>query len=401
MGNACAPEKKSIRTKLDARKVSNMHEANADIKIHTVVTGELDDNHDEAMTLPLGEVTDEQLMAEVARRHLDIHDKITDKMVKETYDFLQEIGHGASGAVWLVKHRKTGQSFACKIVKKDGDMNDAQSMSTEIEIMKRIRHRNIVSMYELYETPACLWIILELVDGGDLQTYIANHHDHSEATAATHLRQMLKALHYLHGVGVVHRDIKLANILLRKPKSGIPECKLADFGLSALVRLGENGYDPEESSKRKEYKGLNDMWGTKEYFAPEVIRCQYGPQADMWSMGCVVYEMLVGKTAFPYRDSEDELFNRIMTGSFGTHRPGWLALSDEAKSLINAMLNVDPKKRLSATEALNHPWILHNADVNDGNEKRNVKLEEAQRHHRATIQLRAKDKKPLVNRNKQ
>ena len=143
------------------------------------------------------------------------------------------------------------------------------------------------------------------------------------------------------------------------------------------------------------------MWGTKEYFAPEVIRCQYGPQADMWSLGCVVYEMLVGKTAFPYRDSEDELFNRIMTGSFGTHRPGWLALSEEAKSLVTAMLHVDPKKRLSATEALNHPWILHNADTDEGKEKRNVKLEEAQRHHRTTIQLRAKDNKQIVTgRNK-
>ena len=390
MGNACtggsSTEKKN---QLNKKKVSNIHEANADIKIHTVVTGELDDDHATAMTIPLGEVTDEQLMAEVARRHLEIHDKITDKMVKETYDFVSELGHGASGAVWLVKHKKTNKPFACKIVRKDGDMNDAESMSTEIEIMKRVRHRNIVSMYELYETPNCLWIILELVDGGDLQTYIAHHHDHSEATAATHLRQMLKALHYLHGVGVVHRDIKLSNILLNKPDKGHPECKLADFGLSALVRLGEAGYDPDESSKRKLYKGLTDMWGTKEYFAPEVINCEYGPQADMWSLGCVCYEMLVGKTAFPARDSEEELFDRIQNGQFGTHRPGWNALSEDAKSIVLGMLTPDPKKRLSATEALSHPWIIHNADP-EIMQRRNAKLEDAQLNHRKTLQLKKK-----------
>ena len=89
-----------------------------------------------------------------------------------------------------------------------------------------------------------------------------------------------------------------------------------------------------------------------------------------------------------------------MTGSFGTHRPGWVALSDEAKSLVHAMLHVDPKKRLSATEALSHPWIIHNANDIDieKKDKRNVKLEEAQRHHRTTIQMRAKDKKPLAKK---
>jgi serine/threonine protein kinase len=322
-------------------------------------------------------------MAEVARRKLDIHDKITDAMVKETYDFEKLLGQGASGEVCLVRHRKTGQLFACKTVKKDGNMNDAQSMSTEIEIMKRVRHRHIVSMYELYETPNQLWIILELVDGGDLQTYIAHHHDHSEATAATQVKQLLKALHYLHSLGIVHRDIKLANILLKKHKSGQPECKLADFGLSALVRLGEDGYDPDESGKRKLYTGLRDMWGTKEYFAPEVIAMKYGPQADMWSLGCVVYEMLVGKTAFPYRDSEEELFERIEAGKFGSHRPGWVSLSDEAKSIITDMLHINPLKRLSATEALHHPWILHNAT--DEAIARQTRLTEAQGHHRASI----------------
>ena len=366
------------------RRVSNVHEANPDIKIHTTVTGALDDDHAAAMRLPLGDVTDEQLMAEVYRRHLTIHDKITDNMVKETYEFIEKLGRGASGDVWKVRHRKSRVNFACKIVRKDDNMNDAQSMSTEIEIMKRIRHKNIVSMYEIFETPKCLWILLEIVDGGDLQNYIANHADeHSENTAAIHTRQLLKGLHYLHSCGVVHRDIKLANILLTAidDNTSIPEVKLADFGLSALVRLGEDGYDPDESSKRKEYTGLVDMWGTKEYFAPELIDCKYGPQVDMWSLGCVLYEMLVGKIAFPFRESEAELFSRIRHAQFGQHRPGWKALSSDAKDMVTQMLHPDPRKRLSASEALLHPWITSHPEA----EGRNVHLAQAQEHHKESV----------------
>lgn len=179
-----------------------------------MVSSELDYDHETAMTIPLGEVSDEQLLAEVARRHIDLHDKITDSLVKETYEIGKVLGHGASGKVYQVVHKITGQNFACKVVKKNSSMNDAQSMSTEIEIMKRIRHRNIVSMYELYETPKCLWIILELVDGGDLHHYLAHTSHYNEVMAAKQFKQILAGCHYLHSLGVVHRDLKLDNILL-------------------------------------------------------------------------------------------------------------------------------------------------------------------------------------------
>ena len=180
-----------------------------------MVSAELDFDHEKAMTIPLGEVTDEQLLAEVARRNLDLHDKITDAMVKETYDIGKVLGHGASGQVYLATHKTTGKKFACKVVKKNSSMNDAQSMSTEIEIMKRVRHRHIVSMYELYETPKCLWIILELVDGGDIHHFLAHTTNYNEVMAARHLKQVLQGVHYLHNLGVVHRDLKLDNILLQ------------------------------------------------------------------------------------------------------------------------------------------------------------------------------------------
>ena len=188
---------------------------NPEIKIHSVVSAEMDYDHDTAMTIPLGEVSDEQLLAEVARRHLDLHDKITDSLVKETYEIGKTLGHGASGKVYMVTHKQTGMKYACKVVKKNSSMNDAQSMSTEIEIMKRIRHRHVVSMYELYETPKCLWIILELVDGGDLHHFLAHTLHYNEVMAARQFKQVLQGLHYLHSLGVVHRDLKLDNILLQ------------------------------------------------------------------------------------------------------------------------------------------------------------------------------------------
>jgi len=346
--------------------IQNIHVVNPDIKIHTVVSSELDYDHETAMAIPLGEVSDEQLLAEVARRHLDLHDKITDSLVKETYDIGKVLGHGASGKVFMVTHKVTGQKFACKVVKKNSSMNDAQSMSTEIEIMKRIRHRNIVSMYELYETPKCLWIILELVDGGDLHHYLAHALHYNEVMASRQMKQILQGLHYLHSLGVVHRDLKLDNILLSG--SG-PTCdlKIADFGLSALVRLDEDGYDAEESSKRKNFKLLKDMWGTKEYFAPEVVDQAYGPQADVWALGCVLYEMLSGEQAFPVRegDTESKFYGRIARGEYDLSKPIWKKISKEVIDLLHGMLKTNPQERLSASECLKHPWITGSAHTEE------------------------------------
>ena len=341
---------------------ANIHIVQPDIKVHTVVTGDMDFDHKGAMKIPLGEVSDEQLMAEVARRNLDLHDKITDQLVKETYELGKVLGHGASGEVLYAKHKVTKGIFACKVVRKSS-MNDAQSMSTEIEIMKRIRHKHVVSMYELYETPKCLWIVLELVDGGDLFHHLAETPDYCEEDAARHMRQMLQGVHYLHSLGVVHRDLKLDNILL-SAKGRQSNVKLADFGLSALIRLGEQGYDPEESSKRKKYTGLRDMWGTKEYFAPEVIDQAYGPQADVWALGCIMYEVLTGHQAFPIMRGEQDdrmLYNRIAQAKFSLDKHGLDSVSDGAKDMLQCMLCADPSKRMSASELLNHPWIQRTA----------------------------------------
>jgi len=368
-------------------RIENIHPVHEGIRVHSVISFELDYDHGKAMHVPLGECSDEQLLAEVARRKLDLHDKITDALIKETYEIGKILGHGASGKVYIATHKTTGIKYACKVVKKNSNMNDAQSMSTEIEIMKRIRHRNIVSMYELYETPKCLWIVLELVDGGDLHHFLANTMHYNEVIAARQFKQVLSGLHYLHSLGVVHRDLKLDNILM-SGSGATSEMKIADFGLSALVRIDEAGYDPEESGKRKNYRQLKDMWGTKEYFAPEVIEQAYGPQADVWALGCVLYEMLSGEQAFPVKegDTESKFYGRISKGDYDLTKPVWKKISSEAKDILSKMLKVDPAQRNSASECLLHPWITgqcHRAE-------HLVHLEDAQRSMKARLERRAK-----------
>ena len=216
----------------------NFHAVLSDIKVHMVVTTELDFDHNIALRTALGEVSDEQLMAEMAERDLAwnsqisldyemsdhkraaslpleastddeimaeckhrklyLHEFIDETVVRETYDFDKVLGHGASGKVYLCRHKANQHYFACKIIHKDPKMNDAQSMSTEMEIMKRLRHRNIVGVYEIFEAAETLWLILELINGGDLKGYIESHRQqYNEAMCARQMKEILLGDHYI------------------------------------------------------------------------------------------------------------------------------------------------------------------------------------------------------------
>jgi serine/threonine protein kinase len=286
----------------------------------------------------------------------------------------------------LVTKKDSGDKYACKIIQKDGNMNDAESMATEIEIMKRVRHKHIVTLYELYESSSCMWLILELVDGGDLNYFVGGHHHYSEQVAAHHFKQILEGLHYLHQEGVVHRDIKLDNILI-KGDHEYGDVKIADFGLSALIQMNNRDYNRTTSTKRKDFNGLPEMWGTASYFAPEVIDRNYGPQADMWSAGCILFEMLSGTHPFD-AESEDELYEMIQNCKPYMGSKSWDIISPEARDLVFKILVVDPKERLSATEALRHPWIM---SVGSNTLSKNTK-EYAQTKFKERVESRPKEK---------
>lgn len=174
------------------------------------------ENHLRVMKVPLEAVTDDELMCEVIRRKLNIHDDVDEALVLKSYELGRVIGHGASGKVYRCRSIESSVEYACKVIHKDARMNDAQSMSTEVEIMKRIRHENVVSMFELFQNNRCIWMILELVDGGDLRGFLTqNKHLYTEAMVAAHMKQIFSGVHHLHSMGVIHRDLKLENILLK------------------------------------------------------------------------------------------------------------------------------------------------------------------------------------------
>jgi serine/threonine protein kinase len=321
------------------------------VMVHSEISQDLDYDHETALETLLKDCTDEQLISEIARRKLDLQHKVTSELVAKYYHFEKLIGHGASGKVYLVYHRESGQKFACKVIHKNSSMNDTQSMTTEIEIMKRIRHRYVVSLYELFESVQCMWLILELVEGTGLRGVLANSSHYSEITAARFIKQMLQGIHYLHNHGVIHRDLKIDNMLLHGDlETGM--VKIADFGLSALIRPGTKGYHCDESQKRKTYTGLTDMWGTPTHYSPELINKTYGPQSDMWSLGCMMYEMLTGEEAFPSKeeDNRKELYRRIRHGQYS--RENLKGISSEAQDLISHILEPDPVRRLVKMLAL-------------------------------------------------
>ena len=359
-----------------------MADRKSDVKVHAQISSELDADPSSAGVTMLKDCTDDQLLAEIARRGIDVHHNVTDQLVKKSYRFEKSLGHGASGEVWLVSKISTGEKFACKIIMKDDNMNDAESMGTEIEIMKRVRHKHVVTLYELYESSSCMWLILELVDGGDINYFISSHKSYTESVCAHHFKQILQGLHYLHQQGGVHRDIKLDNIRI-KGDHEYGDVKIADFGLSALVQMNSRGYDRDQSSKRKEFTGLKEMWGTATYFAPEVIDCSYGPQADMWSAGVILYEMLSGTHPFD-ADSEDELFDKIQHGKYSTEGGAWDLVSAEAKDLVKKILTVNPVQRHSATDSLAHPWITAVGSGSHGNETKSEVQEKFGANKKAT-----------------
>jgi len=335
-----------------SEKKTNNHPYNPEIKIHSVVSADLDFDHTTAMKVPLGICSDEQLLAEVARRNIDLHQSITDALVKQLYTTDKILDDD----LVLVTNKRSLKKYACKVLRIG---NGFQSMSTEIEIMKRIRHRNIVSMHELFETPKCIWMILELSDGGDLRHFIANKTtEFDEVIIARQMKQIFSGVHYLHSSGVVHRDLKFENILIR---GDIDKCeiKIADFSSSALIRLDENGYDSIDSQKRKKYINLNEICGTKEYLAPEVTKRQYGPQADLWAIGCILYEILTTTVAFPCLndDNEETFYKRICNGKYDTNKPIFKIISPELKKILSCLLETDPLKRYCASECLSNEWI--------------------------------------------
>ena len=262
----------------------------------------------------------------------------------EIYDVKNKLGSGKFGLVKLGINKKTGQKVAIKIMKKSNmDSSDLELVRTEIEILKICQHPNIVRLYNVFENPDYLYIIMEYCYGGDLFGYLENRNFRlSEKRASTIIHQMATAVYYMHSFGVVHRDLKPENVLMTSTDED-SDIRILDFGLSKILGPHEKCDEP---------------YGTLTYCAPEIIVDEpYSKPVDLWSLGVITYLMVSGKLPFNSED-ENEIARQVVYDEPNYIRnPVWKTLTPECIDFVKRLLIKDQNKRMTIREVLEHKWI--------------------------------------------
>lgn len=266
-----------------------------------------------------------------------------DGPVEEFYTLSSELGRGATSIVYRCEEKQTQKPYALKVLKKT---IDKKIVRTEIGVLLRLSHPNIIQLKEIFETDTDIALVLELVTGGELFDRIVERGYYSERDAAHVIKQILEAVAYLHENGVVHRDLKPENLLYADLSLDAP-LKIADFGLSKII-------DDQVTMKT--------VCGTPGYCAPEILRGNaYGPEVDMWSVGVILYILLCGFEPFFDPRGDQYMYSRILNCDYEFVSPWWDDVSLNAKDLVSKLIVLDPHKRLSVREALQHPWVLGKA----------------------------------------
>lgn len=270
--------------------------------------------------------------------------KALEMRIERFYKLGHVLGEGAFSQVVIGEDVSSADKFAIKIINKESyDVREMQFIMREVKIMMKIAHENIVNTYDIFDSMRNLHLVIEYMQGGELFDIIADQGHLSEKVASQIIREIIKGVDYLHEVGVVHCDIKPENILC-KSKQWPLQVKLCDFGLA-------NFYDKYNNST------MTAMIGTPGYVAPEVIqRKPYGPPVDMWACGVVLYVMLSGRMPF-YGKDDIQCLRMTATGEYSFPDREWQNVSDDAKSLVRALLQIRPELRLTAKAALQHKWL--------------------------------------------
>ena len=255
----------------------------------------------------------------------------------------QLLGSGAFGEVWLVHHKDLDRDFAMKIIKKRKNRsNDEKDILNEIGILKKLDHPKILKVIDFYSTPKKYYIITEYCPEGELFNEIIKVGKFDEGQAAFIINQILKAVTYCHKMNIIHRDIKPENIMItNREKNGCLQVKLIDFGTAKIFEKGHQE---------------NKYVGSSYYMAPEIIKRKYDEKCDLWSIGVILYILLTGRPPFDGND-DDEILENVKKGVYDKWAYPFPLLSAHAKDLIFKLLQYDPKKRLSAEEAIEHPWF--------------------------------------------
>uniref|UniRef100_A0A673WEC2 Calcium/calmodulin-dependent protein kinase type IV n=1 Tax=Salmo trutta TaxID=8032 RepID=A0A673WEC2_SALTR len=265
------------------------------------------------------------------------------EILADYYELESELGRGATSVVCRCRQKGTQKPFAVKTLKKTVDK---KIVRTEIGVLLRLSHPNIIKLKEIFETPSEISLVLELVTGGELFDRVVEKGFYTERDAADAVKQVLEAVAYLHENGVVHRDLKPENLLYATSAPDAP-LKIADFGLSKII-------DDQVTMKT--------VCGTPGYCAPEILRgCAYGPEVDMWSVGVITYILLCGFEPFFDDRGDQYMFKRILNCEYEFVSPWWDNVSLNAKDLVRKLIVQDPKKRLTTLQALQHPWVTGKA----------------------------------------
>ena len=275
----------------------------------------------------------------------------------DKYTVEKEIGAGGYARCLLVKNKTTGQLYACKELQKN-KLNNVASLKSEIQILIKLDHPNIIKLYEIYENDNYIYLVMELCTGGELFDRIIQKTEQgkqfTEKEVANIFQQMMSAINYCHSNKIVHRDLKPENLLLATQDENSP-IKVIDFGMSRIFNNKQ---------------AMFDKVGTAYYISPEVLDGFYDEKCDIWSAGVILYILLCGYPPFNGND-DDEIFESIKKRKFVFPDAEWANISKEAKDLINKMLS-DPLTRLTAEQVLSHPWLVN--QLNKNTKAKEIKL---------------------------
>jgi len=274
--------------------------------------------------------------------------KLKKKNIESVYQFEETLGTGSFAEVKRAINKQTGDAVAIKIIEKRNlSPQELDTLNEEVEILQKIDHRHIVKLYDIYETKDHLYMVMEILKGGELFDSIVQRGTYSEKEAAALMRQIIGAVEYLHRRGIAHRDLKPENLIYEDDPERNPRAlvKITDFGLAKLL-----GHD--------ELTGLmKTACGTPGYVAPEILKGQeYTEAIDIWSLGVILFILLCGYP--PFADEVSSvLYQKIRQGVYSFSSPYWDDISAEAKELVSKMLTVNPLKRISVTKILMDPWF--------------------------------------------
>ncbi|KAM6320527.1 calcium/calmodulin-dependent protein kinase type 1D [Aegotheles albertisi] len=268
--------------------------------------------------------------------------------IKKIFEFKETLGTGAFSEVVLAEERASGKLFAVKCIPKKALKGKESSIENEIAVLRKIKHENIVALEDIYESPNHLYLVMQLVSGGELFDRIVEKGFYTEKDASTLIRQVLDAVYYLHRMGIVHRDLKPENLLYYSQDEE-SKIMISDFGLSKMEGKGDV---------------MSTACGTPGYVAPEVLAQKpYSKAVDCWSIGVIAYILLCGYPPF-YDENDSKLFEQILKAEYEFDSPYWDDISESAKDFIRNLMEKDPNKRYTCEQAARHPWIAGDTALN-------------------------------------